>query len=93
MDYKKFVLSYYKNAMQGVHIQRIQHSEEAKKPHSHDYFQLYYVLGGSLLHSTAYGEATLSAGDTFFVPPGEMHHIDRTENMELFTFSFMLWKQ
>lgn len=89
VDYKKFVLSYYKNAMQGVHIQRIQHSEEAEKPHSHDYFQIYYVLGGSLLHSTAYGEAALSAGDMFLLAPGEIHHIKQTESMELFTFSFM----
>jgi AraC-like DNA-binding protein/mannose-6-phosphate isomerase-like protein (cupin superfamily) len=89
VNYKKFVLSYYQNAIQGVHIQRIRHSEAAKKPHSHDYFQLYYVLGGSLLHSTAYGEAVLSEGEMFLIPPGELHHIDRTENMELFTFSFM----
>ena len=89
MDYKRFVLSYYKNAIQGVHIQRICHSEAAQKPHSHDYFQIYYVLGGSLLHSTAYGEAALSAGDMFLIPPGEMHYIQRPENMELFTFSFM----
>jgi hypothetical protein len=89
MDYKNFVLSYYKNAIQGVHIRRICHSQAAQKPNSHDYFQIYYVLGGSLLHSTAYGEAVLSEGDMFLIPPGEMHYIQRPENMELFTFSFM----
>ena len=89
MDYKRFVLSYYKNAIKGIHIQRIRESDEAKKPHSHNYFQIYYVLGGSLLHSTDYGTAELSAGDTFLIPPGEMHYIGTLKNAELYTFSFM----
>ena len=89
MDYKRFVLSYYKNAISGVHIQRITASEEAQKPHSHNYFQIYYVLRGSLLHSTEYGEAELFPGDTFLLAPGEVHHISRTTDMELYTFSFM----
>ncbi len=89
MDYKRFVLSYYKNAMQGIHIQRITHSEEAKKPHSHAYFQMYYVLTGSMLHTTQYGEATLGAGDLFLLPPGEVHYISDVKDIELYTFSFL----
>ncbi len=89
MDYKRFVLNYYKNAMQGIHIQRIDYSEEAKRPHSHAYYQMYFVLHGSLLHTTQYGEAVLSEGDAFLLPPGEMHHIREGGNMELYTFSFM----
>jgi AraC-like DNA-binding protein len=89
MDYKKFVLSYYKNAIGGIHIQRIRNSEEAQKPHSHNYFQLYYVLNGSLRHSTKYGTDVLFAGDVFLIPPGEVHHIGDLQNVELYTFSFM----
>lgn len=89
MDYKKFVLSYYKNAIGGIHIQRIRNSEEAQKPHSHNYFQLYYVLGGTLRHSMKYGTDMLSVGDAFLIPPGEVHHISDLQNAELYTFSFI----
>jgi AraC-like DNA-binding protein len=89
MDYKRFVLSYYKNAVQGIHVQRIACTEEARKPHNHSYYQLYYVLQGSLLHSTAHGEAALSAGDLFLIPPGEVHSIRASEEAEVYTVSFM----
>lgn len=89
MDYKRFVLSYYKNAIQGIHIQRITGSREASKPHSHEYFQIYFVLCGSLLHTTAYGEETLSSGDICLLAPGEVHHIGQTQGVELFSLSFM----
>ena len=89
MDYKRFVLSYYKNAIQGIHIQRIACTEEAQKPHSHSYFQIYYVLKGSLLHSTAQAEAHLSAGDMFLIPPSAVHCIRSPRDTEIYTFSFM----
>ena len=89
MDYKRFVLSYYKNAIQGIHIQRVACTEEAQKPHSHSYYQIYYVLRGSLLHSTAHGEAELFAGDMFLIPPAEVHCIRSPRDTEIYTFSFM----
>lgn len=89
MDYKRFVLSYYKNAVQGIHVQRIRCTEEARKPHSHSYYQIYYVLRGRLLHSTSHGDAALSEGNLFILPPGEVHSIRAPLETEVYTFSFM----
>ena len=45
MDDRNFILSYYRDATEGMHVQCIRRSEEAQKSHTHAYFQVYYVIG------------------------------------------------
>ncbi len=89
MDYKHFVLGYYKNASDGIHIQRVTHASEAKKMHSHEYFQIYYIEKGSLTHHVADGSAKLVAGDMFIIPPGVTHRISDNDGCSFFSLSFM----
>lgn len=89
MDKKNFSLSYYKDAADGMHMQRVDHSEEAQHPHSHEYFQIYYILKGSLLHCTEQESSLLSQGDMFIVPPGRVHSIRQSEPSVFYSFSFM----
>ncbi len=89
MDYKHFVLGYYKNASDGIHIQRVIHANEAKKMHSHEYFQIYYLEKGSLIHHIADSSAKLVAGDMFIIPPGVTHRISDNEGCVFYSLSFM----
>ncbi len=88
MGEKHFVISYYKNADSGIHIQKIENSLAASEPHSHEYFQIYYILRGTLTHVTESDTSVLCAGDAFIIPPGRLHHIRDVGNTLFYTFSF-----
>lgn len=89
MDVKNFVLTYYKDASDGFHIQRIEKPTEAKKLHSHDYFQIYYIEKGTITHYLEDGESRLVAGDMFIIPPGVKHRISEKPDTAFYSFSFM----
>lgn len=85
---KNFMLTYYKNTFEGIHIQRAVSSAEAQKPHTHDYFQIYYIIKGSLVHYTEKDCSFLSQSDMFIIPPGKSHYIAQTDNVSFYSFSF-----
>ena len=90
MDIKKFVLSYYKNATSNFHISEITAPAEALKLHTHDYFQVYYLLSGKLTHHIESGYAELSCGDVFIVPPNLPHYIAVNDDpVDFYAMSFM----
>lgn len=86
---RHFIINYYKNADSGIHIQKIKNSRDALVPHSHEYFQIYYILQGSLMHTTANSTSTLTKGDAFIIPPGSRHSIKELKDTLFYTFSFM----
>ncbi len=89
MDVKNLVLSYYKNATTDFHITRITTPQEALRPHRHPYFQVYYVVRGSLIHHIADSLATLKAGDVFILPPDLPHHIEAPgKDVDFYSMSF-----
>lgn len=89
MDIKNFVLTYYKNAAEGMHIHRVEDPTEASKPHMHIYCQIYYIKKGSLTHYVGNSSSHLSRGDMFIVPPGTMHYISCDPKTVFYSFSFM----
>lgn len=89
MDIKKFVLSYYNNAAENYHIQKVEETREAKKPHTHEYFQIYYIAKGSLCHYLGNKSSRLHQSDMFIIPPGTVHHIETAPNTVFYSFSFM----
>lgn len=89
MEEKKFIINYYKNSDSGIHIQKIRNSVEAQKNHSHEYFQIYYVLKGTLIHSVENHTSKLTKGDAFIIPPGVTHSIHSPDNSLFYTFSFI----
>ncbi len=88
MNVKNFVLSYYKNASPNMHVHKVHNSLEAQNPHTHDYFQIYYVTRGSVAHFTENGSTILLKGDMFIMPPKCMHYINQSKDSEFFSFSF-----
>ncbi len=90
MNIKKFVLSYYENATNDFHIARHSSLKEALNIHSHNYFQIYYVIGGKVLHHLEDSTAELTAGDIFILPPNRPHYIETTQGqIDLYSLSFM----
>ena len=90
MDVKKFVLSYYKNAAEDFHITRISTPKEALHLHSHNYFQIYYVVSGRLTHHLDSSMADLTAGDIFILPPDQPHYIETPDGeVDFYSLSFL----
>ena len=89
MDIKKFVLSYYNNATEDFHIHNVTSVNMAAKPHTHDYFQIYYVKKGTLVHNLGDEQANMQRGDMFIVPPATVHYVFAEEGAEFWSLSFM----
>ncbi len=90
MDVKKFALSYYKNALDDFHIQRLERPTEAKKLHSHEYYQIYYVEKGVVSHYVENTCTAMVTGDVFIIPPNVMHRIEVGNNTAFYSISFLL---
>lgn len=89
MDIKNFVLSYYKNSAEDFHIHRVENTFEARKPHTHAYFQIYYIMRGSLIHFVEDDSSRLTHGDMFIIPPEKAHYIAPEPDTVFYSFSFM----
>lgn len=89
MDIKNFVLSYYSNSAENFHIQKVEKIYEARKPHTHEYFQIYYIEKGSLIHFIENKYSELYQSDMFIIPPGVIHYIAPEPNTVFYSFSFM----
>ena len=91
MDIKKFALSYYNNATKNIHIKKVMKNTEAQKPHTHNYFQIYYVIKGHVTHHVGNNSSSLYRGDMTIVPPNVKHNIEPIDSDTIFySFSFML---
>jgi len=89
MDVRKFVLSYYKDATDDFHINEITHPKGALTLHTHDYFQIYYLKSGSIIHHIGNGNAEMKPGDVFIIPPNLPHYIKATaEHLRFYSISF-----
>ena len=89
MNVKNFVLSYYENSTKNFHIQKLDKVTEAQKPHTHEYFQIYFISKGGLDHNIENASAHLNQGDMFIIPPGVTHYISPTPNTVFYSLSFM----
>lgn len=88
MQIRNFVLSFYPNTADGVHIQRVERPREAREYHTHAYYQIYYIAKGSLTHFMGEAVSRLSRGDMFLIPPGITHRIQEDEGIVFYSLSF-----
>jgi len=89
MNVKNFVLSYYKNALEDFHIQRVEKPIEAKKPHCHEYYQIYFVEKGVVSHYIESTCTDMVTGDVFIIPSGVLHRIEVGKDTAFYSVSFM----
>ena len=64
-------------------------TSSAKEMHYHDFFQIYFVTSGTLIHHSEHDDIKLVSGDCFIVPPFFKHYISTEDNSPVFySFSF-----
>lgn len=86
-------LEYFQLPMEKkYHIYKIGSSAMDATPHSHDYFHVCYVAGGSVLHTMGSEEMKLGYGDAFVVPPDVSHALTFIPNgeAEIYSLSFSM---
>jgi len=89
MNIRNYALSFYSNTLEGIHIQRVEKPREAKEIHTHEYYQIYYILKGRLTHYIEDDISVLSAGDLFIITPGTAHRIEENGDTVFYSLSFM----
>ena len=89
MDIRNFVLSYYQNSTDDFHMQKVEYTVEARKPHTHAYFQIGFVISGTLRHVADDETALLTRGDMFIIPPGTTHYLTPEPETVFYSLSFM----
>lgn len=89
MNVKRFMLSYYKDATKDFYITHITQPKEALSLHTHDYYQIYYVKKGQVVHHLQGVDGVLEDGDAFILPPNVPHYIQTPDNRaETYVMSF-----
>ncbi len=87
--YREFQLSYYQNATKDFHAAYFTHPIDALKPHTHDYYQLYFVEQGIIGHYLEKTSGKLNSGDVFIIPPNTNHNIEKlSEEIGFYSVSF-----
>lgn len=71
----RITLEFFPDAANGYHVYSISRSRVAELPHSHDFFQVCYVVNGKLVHRNGDQEVALKKGDAFIIPPDFTHSI------------------
>ena len=51
-----------------------------RQPHSHDFYEVMIVIGGVAVHHFGEQHQTISMGDLFVIPPGQVHSYNVEEN-------------
>ena len=72
----EITLRMYDNASENFHIKLAGVGAYTKLPHRHDYYQIYYIVHGSILHFANEKSTLLARGDVFIIPPGYIHHVE-----------------
>ena len=65
------------------------HHDGRMDPHSHSFFEMVYVQSGFTLHSCSGEVRMLSAGDWFFVRPGEEHSYINANGFQIYNCIFL----
>ena len=56
--------------------------------HSHPFYEIVLVTGGSAVHRIADIETKISKNDIFIIHPGEEHSYSRTDNLKITNIIF-----
>lgn len=86
---KHITMEHFLTADRNYHVYRICHTSLASRDHHHDYFQLGYVICGSVLFKQEAQPVLLGPGDAFLIPPGICHSIHfESDGSEIYSLSF-----
>lgn len=82
-------MDYFQAGQKHYHIYQISGSITAEQPHSHDYYQVCYVVKGQITHTQQDQLVPLGQGDIFIIPPGISHSIHfASQRTQIYSLSF-----
>lgn len=86
----KHIFPGYSDVLDNTYIQYISNSRRTDTPHSHPFFQIFFLTKGKLTHHINDLSADMSIGEMAIIPPNVPHYVTLKNNPEYFTFSFNL---
>jgi len=89
MVQNQITLGYFPDSRNFYHVYKINRSSIAESPHNHDFFQICYVIKGTLVHKHQNKSVFLNKGDALIVPPVLTHSMCVEEqNTTFYSLSF-----
>lgn len=85
---REYQLTEYENALSNFHIKCASDISRAQELHFHDYYQIYFIPKGSIMHRIGEETAELFAGDAAIIPPLTAHRIVESRNAMFYAVSF-----
>lgn len=70
-------------------IQNLTHEWDDIGPHTHDYCEITFVRGGSVLHITDHYQSRLERGDVIVAAPGQVHTLEQMDGFEETHLAFL----
>jgi AraC-like DNA-binding protein len=58
-------------------------------PHDHEFYEIAFVVRGSVRHRTAHGETTVQAGDVLILSPRSVHAFDRGRDCAILNLYYL----
>lgn len=89
IQYKYLSMEYGSIRCKFCNIHKSSGTLPATRMHYHDFYQIYFITKGKLLHRSAEDQLLLHSGDCFIIPPHFLHSIGKVqESPEFYAFSF-----
>jgi len=89
VQYKYLSMEYGSIHSEFCNIHKSSGTLPATKMHYHDFYQIYFITKGKMLHRTPEQQCLLHSGDCFIIPPHFPHSIEKgKESPEFYAFSF-----
>ena len=89
VQYKYLSMEYGSIHSEFCNIHKSSGTLPATKMHYHDFYQIYFITKGKMLHRTPEQQCLLLSGDCFIIPPHFPHSIEKgKESPEFYAFSF-----
>ena len=80
----------YDDVADDIYIQYVDNSQRTEVPHTHPFFQIFFLTKGKLTHHINDLSANMSIGEMAIIPPNVSHYISLENNPVYFSFSFNL---
>ena len=87
---KKYIFPNYEDVADSVHIHYVDTAQRTSEPHSHPFFQMFFLVKGKLTHHINNTSADMAIGEMAIIPPNVVHFISLEDNPTYYSLSFNL---
>lgn len=90
MSITKYKFPNYSDVADDIYIHYIENAQRTETPHSHPFFQVFFLLNGKLTHHINGVSADMSIGEMAIIPPNVIHNITLASKPTYYSLSFTL---